>query len=116
MKRFPNQAHPVFADPDVKRVEVVFDDRRHATKNMSFLQAKRVEAVGGAAAGVQEDINRASFVPHRADHWSQWLASSKRKRQLLNILSALMPSLVGPPHLRGRPKISGGWGLPRGGV
>jgi hypothetical protein len=86
------------ADSNVKRVEVVFDDRRHATGNKSFLQAKQAEAVGGAARGIADEIDRTAPVPHRGDLWSQWLASAKRKRQLLNVMSKLMPKLVGP-HL-----------------
>jgi hypothetical protein len=37
------------ADPRVKWLKVVFDDRRHATGMRSFLQAKRAEAIGEAA-------------------------------------------------------------------
>lgn len=84
------------ADPRVKQVEVVFDDRRHATGIKGFLQEKRAEAAGGAAADATAELIRDSRVLHTAKDWGKLLASAKQKRQLIGIISKLLPGVVAP--------------------
>jgi hypothetical protein len=98
----------MYADPRVERLEVVFDDRRHATGMKSFLQAKRAEAVGGAAQEPVTNLSRDSAVPHTATGWGKLLASAKYKRQLINILREELPSLVAPLLREGQTLVVAG--------
>lgn len=98
----------MYADPRVERLEVVFDDRRHATGMKSFLQAKRAEAVGGATQEPVTNLSRDSAVPHTATGWGKLLASAKHKRQLINILSDELPSLVAPLLREGQTLVVAG--------
>lgn len=81
---------------------MVFDDPSHASGNKLFLQKQRDQAAGlpnGAAsstegAGLPREVTENTHVPHRSGAWMKWLGNRKLKRQLVIVLSNLLPNLV----------------------
>lgn len=81
-------------------MHVPFDDRGHKTGNKDATHAARAEQASASRPNTKlpnPDLMTAkTVVPIKGIEWRAWLADSRVKRKLINIISDVMPEVVRP--------------------
>lgn len=72
------------------------------------MQAIRAASAGNPPQEPAGNLTRDSPVPHSAQGWGKLLAGAKHKRQLINILSEVLPGVVAPLLQEGQTLVIAG--------